>query len=250
MTPTAVFHVLLLVISPMIGSFLAVLVDRLPRGQSVVAPRSACRSCDTPLGPRDLMPVVSFAMLRGRCRHCGAPIPPMTLYVELLAIGAALLAILNGGDPAFVVLNAVWLWLLIALAATDLIWFRLPDLLTAALGLTALALALGPYGPSLAHAAWGAALGAGSFALLRWAYATLRGQDGLGLGDVKLMVGLGAFAGTEALPHMVLIAALLALAGAVLTGRSAGGLAATRALPFGAALCGAGALLWLLRGVT
>ncbi|WP_299146606.1 A24 family peptidase [uncultured Tateyamaria sp.] len=247
MTPIAVFHVLLLVISPVIGSFLAVLVDRLPRGQSVVMPRSACRACDTRLRARDLVPVLSFALSRGRCRHCAAPIPPFTLYTELLAIGAALLAILNGGDMALVALNALWLWLLIALAMTDLLWFRLPDLLTGTLAVVAWALAVTPGGPGLGHAAWGVALGAGSFALIRWAYAKVRGREGLGLGDVKLMIGLGAFAGPFALPHLVLFAALFALAGALATRHTTDGMAATRPLPFGTALCAAAALLWLMR---
>ncbi|MBY5935567.1 prepilin peptidase [Tateyamaria omphalii] len=235
---------LVLLISPAVGSFLAVLVDRLPRGEDVVRAPSACRSCGARLGLRDLVPVLSFVLLRGRCRRCCASIPPMTLYIEILAIGAAVLAVLAGGGPVAVLLNALWLWLLVALAATDLVWFRLPDPLTAALGAVALGLAALPGGIGLIPALVGAVAGAGSFAALRWAYARLRGREGLGMGDVKLMAGLGGFAGVAALPQLVLVAALMALAAALVT---RGGMAGTRALPFGAALCAAGAVLWLMR---
>lgn len=239
---------LLLVLSgPFVGSFLGVLADRLPRGQGVVFGRSACRGCGAGLGLRDLVPVLSFALLRGRCRRCGAPIPPWLLYLELAAAGVAVLAAIAAPSAALAWVWAVWLWLLLTLAACDLTRFRLPDPLTAAALAVALVLAGMPGGIGLRAALLGAVLGAGSFETLRRAYRALRGRDGLGLGDVKLMAGLGAFAGARDLPLMVLIAALSALAGAILArGRGSGPLA-QRALPFGAALCGGAAALWLGR---
>lgn len=246
MTFAALVPFLLIMLAPAVGSFLAVLVDRLPRGEDVVRARSGCRDCATPIAPWDLIPIASFIMLRGRCRTCAAPIPPFLFYMELLALGAAILAVLAGGASTQMVLSALWLWLLIALAVSDLIWFRLPDMLTAALALVALAFGLLSGGIGLMHMAVGAALGAGSFAALRWSYKKARNRDGLGLGDVKLMVGLGGFVGPYDLPLLVLMAALMALAFAILTRSGAGGLDGARALPFGAALCAAGALLWLL----
>ena len=65
-----------------VGSFLNVCIDRLPRGQSIVRPRSHCPACKTPLATRDLMPVLSYLLLRGRCRYCSAPIPKRVLLVE------------------------------------------------------------------------------------------------------------------------------------------------------------------------
>lgn len=70
-----------------VGSFLNVCIDRLPSGQSLFTPRSHCAACGTPLATRDLVPVLSFLLLRGRCRQCLAPIPPRVLLVE---VGAAL----------------------------------------------------------------------------------------------------------------------------------------------------------------
>ncbi len=246
MTLAALVPFLLIMLAPAIGSFLAVLVDRLPRGEDVMRARSGCRACATPLAPWDMIPVASYMALRGRCRSCGASIPPFLLYMELLALGAAVLAVLAGGSSLQIILSAIWLWLLIALAVSDLIWFRLPDLLTAGLALTALFLSTMPGGLGVITMAAGAALGAGSFVVLRWVYKRLRHRDGLGLGDVKLMVGLGGFVGPFDLPLLVLMAALTALALAILTRSGADGMNGGRALPFGASLCAAGAVLWLL----
>ncbi len=241
---------LLILTSPAIGSFIAVLVDRLPRGEDIVRSPSSCRTCGTRLAVFELIPFVSFVVQKGLCRHCGAPISPFVFYVEILALGAAILAVLAGGGSVDMVLAAIWLWLLLAMAVTDAIWLRLPDTLTLATFVTALIIAIQPYAMGLSLALWGAFFGAGSFFILRWVYAILRRREGLGLGDVKLMAGLGAFVGPLALPQLVLIAAITALAGALLTRRETpDGLKAYRALPFGTALCFSAALIWLWRAV-
>lgn len=231
---------LLLLAAPAVGSFLAVLVDRLPRGEDVIRRPSHCRACDTRLGTRDLVPLVSYAVLRGRCRTCQTPLPGWIWLMELGALGLATLAVMRGGTTWEIWCAAGILWLLMALAVTDLIWFRLPDALTAALAAVCLgvAAAQGQIWAALA----GGLLGAGAFLALRVGYKALRGREGLGLGDVKLMFGLGALTGPADLPLLVLIAALGALSVTLITrGRLAGHVA----LPFGAALCAAGALLWL-----
>ena len=247
MEDLALAPALLILVAPAVGSFLAVLADRLPRGEDVIRAPSRCRSCQTRIAARDLIPLASFVALRGRCQTCDAAIPPFVFYIELLATGAAVLAVLAGGSLPDMGLAALWLWLLIALGACDLLWMRLPDPLTFALALVAAGTALSLEGIGITNAALGAALGAGSFAILRWGYLKLRHRAGLGLGDVKLMVGLGAFAGPWDLPLLVLNAALLALAAALLTGKGPAKLSATRAIPFGAALSVSAALLWFTR---
>ena len=92
------FTVFLVLISPFVGSFLTVLIDRLPRGESIVWPGSACRHCNTRLGVLDLVPILSFSLGRGHCRHCTTPIPAWHLYVEITAIGVAVLAVARGFD--------------------------------------------------------------------------------------------------------------------------------------------------------
>ena len=215
-SPVPVF---LILISPAIGSFLAVLVDRLPRGEEVVRARSACRGCGAALRVRDLVPLLSFIWFRGRCGRCGCAIPPWLFYMEIAATGLAVLTVLNGGTAGHMIGTAVFLWLLLALGAADLIWYRLPDLLT------------------------GAAIGALCFAVLRWGYRALRGREGLGLGDVKLMVGLGAFAGLAQLPVLVLLGAVTAIAVAAVGAWRQGAYDAARPLPFGTALCAAAAAM-------
>lgn len=240
---TIIVSILVLVASPAVGSFLAVLVDRLPRGHDVVHAPSACRSCKARLVPLDLVPILSFALLRGRCRTCGATIPPYTLYTELLALGAAILALVAAPTPGAVLGVAAILWVLIALAMTDLIWFRLPDMLTGVLLVLVLAhhLIWGGDG-AVNRALTGAAIGLASFWALRIGYRLLRGREGLGLGDVKLMAGLGALVGPFDLAALVFVAAVFALGGALAFG---GGMRATRPVPFGTALCAAGACVWL-----
>lgn len=240
----SVSTVVLLLLAPAIGSFLAVLVDRLPRGEDVVSRASRCRACKTRIAPYDLVPLVSFLWLRGRCRRCDAAIPGWLFQMELGALGLAGLAALQASSPWEAWTSALILWLLMALAASDLIRFRLPDALTAAL-------AASVFGATLANghivaALWGAALGAGSFMALRLGYKLLRGREGLGLGDIKLMIGLGALSGPLSLPWLVLWAALVALAAAVVGARLGGkDLRGDLALPFGTALCASAAGLWL-----
>lgn len=248
---------LCLILSPAIGSFLNVVIDRLPRGESLLRPGSTCRNCQTRLRWYDLIPILSFVVSAGRCRHCAAAIPPWHLYVELAAVGLAGLAWAQGGTALETALIAVVLWLLLALLVCDLLWFRLPDGLVAALLLVALAQAaavqakiLMPPGHvllphNLMEALVGGLLGSASFWLIRAAYRHLRKRQGLGLGDVKLMAGLGALVGPWLLPHLVLLAALIALVGAATQALcQKRRLAATRALPFGAALAVATALIW------
>ncbi len=252
----------LLLLAPAFGSFLGVLVDRLPRGEDVVRAPSCCRSCGHRLTPRDLVPILSFVWARGLCRSCGAAIPAWQLYLEIAATGAAVLALAAAGGSAAVLFSCLFLWGLLALAMSDLLWLRLPDLLTASLALGVLGFsAFGGGGQGgaqdLGQAVLGAVLGSGSFWALRRGYRWLRQRQGLGLGDVKLMLGLGAFAGPFDLPLLVLIAAVLGLGAGVVSWRR-GRVTARRgtealpalgqqALPFGTALCGAGFVIWLLR---
>lgn len=247
MTSDPTTLVLLILISPAVGSFLALAADRLPRGEGVARRPSACRRCGTRLGLRDLIPILSFAMQAGRCRHCGAAIPAWFLYVEIAAIGLAVIAVILGGNAVSVWLTAVFLWLLLALTAADLVWFRLPDLLTAALFVCALTLAWWAGDPGVSGALAGALAGSGTFLALRIVYRALRGREGLGMGDVKLMAGLGAALGPYDLPLMLLTASLTALAVAgVGRLRSGKALSPTRPLPFGAALCAATGMIWVL----
>ncbi len=244
--PDLVWAVLLILISPAAGSFLGVLVDRLPAGQGVVLAPSSCANCGARLRWRDMVPVLSFIALKGRCRDCGAAIPGHLLRIEIAALVAALLAVALIAEPIPMALGALFLWLLIALFYSDLLHFRLPDPLTLALFGTGLTLAALDPARGLTHGLLSAAAAAGAFWLIRWAYRMIRHREGLGLGDVKLIGGIGAALGWEMIPYVALLAGLLALLVTALEAtRTRTTPKATEKLPFGSYLCAAAAVIYL-----
>ncbi len=234
-----------LLLSPFVGSFLGVLVRRLPRGLPVVLARSRCEACGRTLDARDMVPIMSYVMLRGRCRGCRARIAAMHLGIELAAMGVAVWAALAETDPARLWVACVLGWTLLALAWIDWEHLRLPDALTlplvvAGLGATLL---LDP-GDAPEHAA-AAALGYLVLRGLAVGYRALRGRDGLGVGDAKLLAAAGAWVGVEALPIVVLGAALFGI-GLALAARLRGHtVSRATAIPFGPGFCAALWLVWL-----
>lgn len=201
------------------GSFLNVCIYRMPRGLSVVAPRSSCPQCHAPISWFDNVPVLSWLVLRGRCRHCQTRISPRYVVIELLTGTLFLLCYAKLGLTLATLKCAVFGFLLLGLIFSDAETKLLPDKLT--LPGLALGLFLSLFVPvndlasqlipgmvslpvssdvswhflSLADALVGAAVGAsfiyGAGAIyLRW-----RGIEGMGFGDVKLMAMIGAFLG-------------------------------------------------------
>jgi len=233
-----------LLAAPCVGSFLGTLVLRLPAGERVLLARSACPDCGHRLGAFELVPLLSWLLQRGRCRHCGAPIPRFYPAMELAALGVAAWA---GTQAAGVALLASCMlgWTLLALAVTDRREFLLPDALTLpllALGLAATAW-LDP--ASLADHALGAALGWLGFAALAQAYRMLRGREGLGAGDAKLLAAGGAWIGWAGLPAAVLAASLLGLGEALARRLRHGAGAEAAPIAFGAWLALGIWLVWL-----
>ncbi|MCL6596500.1 MAG: prepilin peptidase [Firmicutes bacterium] len=223
-----------------LGSFLTVVIARLPDGRSVVSPPSHCPSCGHRLGPGELVPVVSYLAARGRCRHCGASIPAWYLAVELAAgAGSAALAWLL--FPAARLYPALLLWLVgIAASAIDLKVRRIPNvLLAAAAAILAAVLAVGGMRGYLA-AVEGAAL-LSAFGLL----VAVVGRGGMGMGDVKYLTLVGAALGPRgglvALYATMLTGGLYAIA-LLATGRARKGMRIAFA-PFIAAGSMVGAVL-------
>jgi leader peptidase (prepilin peptidase)/N-methyltransferase len=226
-----------------IGSFLGVLVLRLPTGTGLWG-RSVCPSCGVRLGVSDLVPVASWVRLRGRCRQCHAPLGLFYPAVELAAVGLALWA--QTETSGWVLWASCGFgWTLLALALIDLRHLVLPDCLT---------LPLVAAGPIVAEFAApdavlddvaGAIGGFAFFTVVAWGYRHWRGQEGLGGGDAKLLAALGAWVGASGLPSVVLLASLLALA-AALAARSLRLLTTPQErVPFGPALALAGWVVWL-----
>lgn len=193
-----------------IGSFLATLVIRWPLGLSVASGRSHCDTCHRSLSVSELIPLVSFALQKGRCRGCGAAINPRHTYVELgcAAIGAVALAV----SPNIAGLaGAAFGWTLLALAMLDAEHFWLPDLLVLPLGIVGLAVGAAGIGLSLNDRIIGALAGFLSLETIRITYRLTRGREGLGGGDPKLLGAIGAWLGWQVLPFVVLGAAGLGL---------------------------------------
>jgi leader peptidase (prepilin peptidase)/N-methyltransferase len=178
-----------------IGSFLNVVIWRIPRKESVVRPPSHCPQCDTPIRPADNVPVLSWLLLRGKCRHCGNPIPVRYPLVEATnGVLFAAVAVRFGASwelPAYLVLTAA----LLAISIIDLEHFIVPDRITAPLTVSALAL-LG-----LAALAEGNGWRFGRTLLGGVAYfaflllLNILYPKGMGMGDVKLAFSLGLYLG-------------------------------------------------------
>ena len=232
------------VLGAVLGSFIATLVIRWPQERSVMKGRSHCDACDAVLGPRDLMPLISAAMSRGRCRHCRASIDPRHWQIELAALGIGAVAGLVVPGPAGLA-GAVFGWLLLALAALDITDFWLPDPLTLALALAGVVAGVVGVEPALVDRLIGGAVGFTALWLVGFSYKRLRGREGLGGGDPKLFGAIGLWLGWRMLPAVLLLAALTGLA-LVLVGMVRGRTAKLDdRVPFGALLAIAAYPAWL-----
>ncbi|MEF8794294.1 prepilin peptidase [Thiohalorhabdus sp.] len=240
-----------------VGSFLNVVAHRLPRGQSLLYPPSACPHCGQRVRPWHNVPVASYLFLRGRCRNCGAPIGrhyPLTEAATGLISGITAGAI---GLTPFLLPGLIFAWTLIALTRIDLDLQLLPDRLTLPLAGLGLALSVvgiwvpgligwqGPGLPPPLGSLLGLALGYGLLFATGWAYAAATGREGLGGGDLKLLGALGAWVGPVAVVLALFVAALLgSLIGGLIILLRGGG--RHLAIPFGPFLAAGGwaLLLW------
>lgn len=224
-------------VGALVGSFLATLIVRWPRGQQVTTGRSACDSCNRRLGVAELVPIVSALASGGRCRTCGARIEPTHLWVELAAAGLAALALALQPNVQGAALAALWL-LLLAPAVLDARHYWLPDALTLSLAIGGLLVGGIATGVPLADRLIGGAAGLAGLWLIGEGYRRVRGRHGLGAGDPKLLGAIGLWTGWQALPAILLVAALAGLAAALAQRRSR-----FDRMPFGTLLA-AGAFVW------
>ena len=235
---------LVAVLGLVMGSAVTALAYRLPRGHSWIRGRSACPTCGAVLRPRDLVPVLSFLIARGRCRHCGARIAWRYPLTELWCGAWALLLYRHVGVAPALPLLALWGFLMVALFWIDLDFQLLPDSLTLPGALLGVGAALTLPGGAR-HAILGVAVGSGLLWLLAWGYLRLRKVEGMGGGDIKLAAMFGAVLGWQLTLLTLLLAALAgSLWGALLIARRQGG--GQTALPFGTLLAPASmvAFLW------
>lgn len=227
------------------GSFIATLAIRWPEGRSATRGRSACDGCGKGLRAHELVPVASFLVQRGRCRACGARIAPLHLATELVAGAIGVAAGLAAPSIAGAC-GAVFGWLLLALAAIDLAALWLPNGVTAALAVTGLLLGgLTGSEPLLSDRAIGGIAGFGALWLVATLYRSVRGRDGLGGGDPKMLGAIGLWLGWHALPMVVLASCLAGLAAVLVMAMLGRQVSGSIRLPFGTMLAGGGFVLWL-----
>jgi leader peptidase (prepilin peptidase)/N-methyltransferase len=210
-----------------LGSFLNVVIHRLPRGESLVHPRSRCPSCGTQIAGYDNIPIVSWLMLRGRCRHCRAPISPRYPAVELItALVFAAVVLVRGFDDDLII-ELPFVAALIALAGIDLDHKLLPNKIVyplAAWGVVAVLIA--DRDDVVEH------LVAGAGAFLFLFAAVLAYPRGMGMGDVKLAGAMGIYLGASVIPALLIAFLAGSVVGIAIIARE-GAEARKKAVPFG-----------------
>lgn len=250
-----------------IGSFLNVVIHRLPlmmerdwqleiaevRGEappditpvSLAHPPSRCPHCGAPIAPWQNIPLLSYALLRGQCAHCKARISLRYPVVELLAGALALGCAAQFGFTLAAAGAMVFCWIMLALAMIDLDTQLLPDTLTLPLLWAGLLINLDGRFTTLADGVIGAAAGYGVLWLVSHTYQLIKKRPGMGAGDFKLLAAIGAWLGWQMLPFVILASSAIgALVGIGLIVFAKHGREVP--IPFGPYLAGAGvvALFW------
>jgi leader peptidase (prepilin peptidase)/N-methyltransferase len=270
--PLPVACALMGILGALIGSFLNVVIHRLPREQSIVFPNSTCPKCRAPIKAYDNIPILSYLILRGRCRACGVRISPRYLAVE--AVTALLFAAVTWHDGwsfalGFDLVFAASMLALLFIDAEHMILpnaITYPGILVAVIARVAIPYLAGPahfddlpqmislFPPnypvwlvSLIGAAIGALAGGGSLWLMGFLWERLRGVEAMGLGDVKMMLMVGAYLGWRLAILSILIAALSGSLAGISLMLKRGSRDLQMMLPFGIFL-GIGSMVSLLLG--
>ncbi|GLR14119.1 type 4 prepilin-like proteins leader peptide-processing enzyme [Chitinimonas prasina] len=266
----AFFIVFSLCLGLIVGSFLNVVIHRLPKMMesefrhecavidlpedaeeparpryNLAVPRSACPGCGALITARDNIPVLSWLWLRGRCRHCQTAISPRYPLVELTT-GLLTAAMAWHFGPSLLAVGAILLvWFLVALFCIDADTYLLPDSLTLPLLWLGLLFNLNGIFVPLQDAVVGAMAGYLLLWLVYWAFKLVTGKDGMGYGDFKLLAALGAWMGWQCLPVIILMSsvagAIIGISLTLLARRGWG-----KPLPFGPylAIAGLATLFW------
>lgn len=224
------------------GSFVTVVAHRVPRGESIVGPRSRCPTCGEQIAAYDNVPVISWLALRGRARCCGAPISPRYPLTELaLGVLYAATVLVLWGDGGEIALGLVFVTVLLAVTLTDLERRIIPNKILFVGAVLAVAIAALADPGSLPERAIAAAAAGGLLFLAALAY-----PRGMGLGDVKLAATMGLFLGRDVAPAVFVALLAGALVGLGMMARE-GAAARKRAIPFGPFLA-FGGIVGLLYG--
>ena len=236
------------IIGLLVGSFANVCVHRIPRGESIVSPRSKCPSCNTEIAWFDNIPILSWLLLGRKCRHCKTSItwryPLLELTMGVMWANIVWFYPTEKYDPVFLAQAISLVTLLWVLTMIDLETFLLPNALT----FPGIALGLGfaAYFGFFIDSLIGTIAGYGTFWLVARLFLMFTGKEGMGQGDFKLLAMLGAFMGWQALPFIILLSSLTgAIIGSAFLMLANKGLKAE--IPYGPYLAAAG-VIWFFWG--
>lgn len=245
--PDSIFYPASVILGLCLGSFYNVCVHRYLTGQSIIRPGSHCPGCGHSLSWWENIPLLSYIFLRGKCGSCSRKISLRYPIIEALSGLLSLLLAANFGFGAAYFIYLFFFGLLIIASFIDLEIYILPDIITlpgAVLAFLASFILPITWQDSLA----GALIGSGIFLLLQRAYRAIKKIEGLGTGDIKIMLMLGALTGWQGLPVMIFSSAALGLAAALFyMKKSKSGEAMLTPVPFGPFLA-LGAMIYILWG--
>jgi leader peptidase (prepilin peptidase)/N-methyltransferase len=241
-----VVAVAILIAGLIIGSFLNVCIVRIPDERSVVTPSSHCPRCLAPIHWYDNIPVVSWLLLRGRCRACNEPISARYPLVESLTALAWLLLFRTGLEPRVFALYAVLAAVLIVITFIDIDHRIIPDVITLPLILIAPGTAFVIKHITVIDSLVGIIAGGGLLWFIAEAYLRLRKQEGMGLGDVKMLAMVGGLLGWEGALFTLVTGSLVGTVFGLAAMLARGG-KLDMEIPFGPFLA-AGCMLYMLDG--
>ena len=242
--PPAVLWTLIVLLGLVVGSFLNVVIHRVPRKLSLSTPGSRCGACETPIAWRDNVPVLSYLLLSGRCRHCRAGFSAVYPLVEVATLALFLIHSWVFGLTALGAVRLVFACAMLVLFFIDLELQILPNVITLP-GVAAGLVASLFLPPGITLSLLGALLGGGVLWAIAEIYVRVRGIEGMGMGDVKMLGLIGAFLGAPLMALTLVLSSLVgALVGVGLMATGRGDL--QRRLPFGTFLAAAAvfASLW------
>lgn len=242
------FYILFFVFGALFGSFANVVIYRLPKGESVVKPRSHCYNCKKMIPWYDNIPIFSWFILRGKCRNCGASFSLRYPLVELLTAVLFALSYHYAGLTWSLPEYLLFVFGLVVCTFIDLDHMILPDEFTlSGIVIGLLGAALNPHREFM-DALWGVLMGGGFLWGMAYIYYLLTKQEGMGGGDIKLLAWIGAVLGWKAIPFVIMSSAIIgSVVGLITARKQKAGLKTV--IPFGPYLA-LGAVLYLFGGET
>jgi leader peptidase (prepilin peptidase) / N-methyltransferase len=241
---SAATNLFLLLIAPFVGSFLDVVGDRWPRRDAIAMGRSRCRHCCHVLGWRDLVPILSWCVARGRCRYCRAAVSIRHPITEIAALGLAIWSFVQLPGPISWI-TVLFGWMLLTIAIIDLRWLWLPNILSFSLGFSGLVVTWLVKPSSIFDHLIGVVAGYVILATAARIYRRYRGREGLGGGDATLFGAIGAWVGWQGLGTVLLYAGIAGMLILLIQAQRGQRVHLATRLPFGSHLCLGAWLVWL-----